>query len=260
MIDMSDFTFCIPCKIDTPERQENLRINLEYMTQNVKATYLVGELDEAPKAVVLKHPSVQHIFTKSTESFFYRTRLLNSLFTQSKTSFVVNYDLDVLIPLSSWKMTATLLRTTVYSFVYPYNGIFYFCPRTYIDGALKACTEGTHLFSKDFLYAGHTSYGGAVAASRKDYLAMGGENENFKSWGCEDWERMCRWQALQYRWTRVSAPEAVLYHMNHPMLADSSKGNPYYTANENEYFRLQRMTTEEMQAHVNSWSWKKGLS
>lgn len=261
MLDMSDFTFCIPVKIDSPERQENLTLNLNYMLRHIHTNILIGEEDDTPKVHIPSNLTnrVSLSFFKKEQPFFYRTKLLNTLFVKATTPYVVNYDLDVFINIEAWSMTAKLLRQKFYSFVYPYNGIFYACPRKYSRAIIHACETRAHLFHKDFTYSPFHSYGGAVAARRTSYLEMGGENENFKSWGAEDWERFCRWQALQYKWTRVSAPESVLYHLNHPVLTDSSKANPFFKSNEKEYEKVKNMSTEQLKTYVKSWKWAQAF-
>ena len=49
MIDLSDCTFIIPLKIDSPARERNIELVLAYLTSNFITTIVVTEADEYPK-------------------------------------------------------------------------------------------------------------------------------------------------------------------------------------------------------------------
>ena len=49
MIDLSDCTFIIPLKIDSPERERNIELILSYLTTNFITTIVVTEADIFPK-------------------------------------------------------------------------------------------------------------------------------------------------------------------------------------------------------------------
>jgi len=69
------------------------------------------------------------------------------------------------------------------------------------------------------------------------------ENENFKSWGFEDNERVVRFDKLGLKYCRL---EGCLYHLKHPKFNDSSKSNPYYQHNKEELEKISNMSKEEI--------------
>jgi len=257
MIDMSDFTFCIPCKIDTPARQENLNDTIDFLTKHIKTNILVGELDTIQKCKV--SVSVQHLFFKDTKTYWDRTGLRNKLFQEVKTPYLVNHDMDIFTTLSAWERTAKICRSNKYSFVFPYNGICYYADRSFRKAILDTCASNQHLYHSSFKYTPAVIPGGSVACRRDHCLEFGGENENFRSWGWEDWERWVRWETLGYNWSRVSLPEAVIYHIAHPTPPDSSRANPYAVSNEALYKWIKTLSKEQLEEQINMWPWRKNF-
>ena len=81
---------------------------------------------------------------------------------------------------------------------------------------------------------------------------MGLENENFISWGYEDWERIRRVEKLGGTIGRV---KGVLYHLTHNRNSNSSSSNPFYQFNGQEYNKIKSMDKEKLQKHISDWSW-----
>src|ERR1700722_7548226 len=115
-LDLKDVTFCIPVRLDSGERSENLRISREYLLDNFETTVLVGE--QAPKNIDYS------VVFEFKEGFFYKTKILNNLYKLSKTPIVASYDCDVIIPVEQLMGAADRIRNGC-DFVYPFNSHFY---------------------------------------------------------------------------------------------------------------------------------------
>ena len=135
---------------------------------------------------------------------------------------------------------------------FPYAGNFYDIPRKFFDLVnddklleipLGQCT----LFNPN-------SVGGALFFHKERYREIGWENENFISWGHEDWERIHRVKFLGYELCRTNG---VLYHLTHSRTSNSNERNPFYVFNGQEIQRIKRLNKEQLLNEIKKWKWKK---
>jgi hypothetical protein len=175
--------------------------------------------------------------------------MLNVMTKLSKTNIVVNYDVDVVFTLDQY-VASKLALNTGSDFVFPYNGKFYDIKPDYFTNIengefdkvdLNRCT----LFNPN-------SLGGAIFFKRDSYQKIGLENENFISWGHEDWERIGRIEKMGYK---VYRTDGVLYHLTHSRTHNSSGSNPMYKNNEIEYRKVMSMNKDSLQKYINTWTW-----
>jgi len=242
--DLKDVTFCIPIRLDSGDRSENLRISREYLLNNFDTTVLVGE--QAPKQIDYS------ILFEFKEDFFYKTKLLNELYKLAQTPIVVSYDCDVILPVEQLIEAANKIRNG-FDFVYPYDSHFYDIDRKYVNYLTdKKFNEIPQKHSLNTV-----SYGGACFFNKERYKIAGYTNENFKSWGLEDteiWYRLCK---LDFKLDRVPG---FLYHMSHLRGIDSSERNPNHSNNYLEIRRIQDATPNELRSYIESWAWMKNIS
>jgi hypothetical protein len=237
--DLKDVTFCIPVKLDSGERSENLRISREYLLSNFETNVLVGE--QAPKQIDY---SILYDFGTN---FFYKTKLLNELYKQSKTPIVVSYDCDVILPVEQLVEAANKIRNG-YDFVYPYDSHFYDVERKYIDYLTnKKFNEIPNKTSLSIV-----SYGGCCFFNKEKYKVAGYTNENFRSWGLEDTEIWYRLMKLNFKLDRVPG---FLYHMSHPRGVDSSQSNPYHVQNYEEIRKIEDISSDDLRSYIATWKW-----
>ena len=93
---------------------------------------------------------------------------------------------------------------------------------------------------------------GAFFFSKERYGSIGWENENFVSWGHEDWERIVRVQKMGYKMERT---EGVLYHLTHSRTSNSSDKNPFYQFNGQEFQKVNSMSKEDLNKYIGTWGW-----
>jgi hypothetical protein len=245
MYDLTNATFCIPIRFDSDERKENLDIVIAYLNRNFKTTIFVVEDGPSPVfGYIQEHPQVKYFYTRNTERYFHRTALLNSSMRITQTKYFINYDADVIVDPGAIDDCVNKIDSGEYQFAYPFNGNFIEVIREYVT----KFREEPHVGVLDKTIDSHTtlnheSFGGIVVVDKDKYLSIGGENENFKSWGYEDVERLARMQKFGWKYYRTTNN---LYHMSHPRFTNSSNDNEWISANIEEYELIQRLSKEEI--------------
>jgi predicted glycosyltransferase involved in capsule biosynthesis len=252
MINFKDVTFIIPVRFDSNDRKRNFKLTINFLEKNFDTNIIVMESDKVSNENFVRSVSnsVEYIFEKDDSHLFHRTRLLNFMTKKSKTNIVVNYDIDVLFTLDQYITSKSLLDNGV-DFVFPYSGKFYD-----IDP-----DQFTHIMNGEFnkinlnncRLFNSNSVGGAIFFKKDSYQKIGLENENFISWGHEDWERVGRMKKMGYEVHRV---DGVLYHLTHFRTHNSGGSNPMAKNNENEYNKVMSMNKQQLEEYIDSWDWK----
>jgi hypothetical protein len=252
MIDLKDTTFVIPVKIEHPDRANNLKTVVDYLTNNLDTNIIIHEQDSDEVRKLLEGQTFQYMRSERTDDLLHRTKQLNDMVKASKTPIVVNYDADVLVEPSVYNNCATAIRQNQADMVLPYSGPCYNVPTAFhenirktnnvIDIDLKKC----HLMNPNAI-------GGAVFFNREKYIEGGLENERCLSWGYEDNERLYRFKTLGYRVVRTNN---VLFHLTHHRSTNSIE-TPHSTKNAGEFARIRRLSPAQLRQEVNSWTWTK---
>lgn len=250
MIDLSNVTFNIPVRIDTQHRLENVNLVVDYLNHHFKTNIIVCEEDKEKKLENLSSKCTYH-YIKSDNSHFHRTRILNLMAKMSQTSIIVNYDTDVLFKVSEYVNAANVIDTNYGDVCFPYNGRFYDVPRSFYASINETKSlDGINLSSCGLLTS--SSVGGAIFWNKNKFMEIGMENENFKSWGFEDNERIARCRRLGLRIIRT--PD-ILYHIEHSKSTNSGPHNHFYWENQRECAKVEAMTAEEIKQYIKTWSW-----
>lgn len=259
MIDLKHCTFLIPTFIDTNDRLQNILLVVKYLTTHFKTNILIGEQNNL-KCVMEEHLEKHNLnrqgvkcfkFNFGELSYFNRQGIFNGLATLSNTNCISLYDTDVLVAPNQYYMACKQIMDGQYDMVYPYDGKFYGVDKQY---RLKVF-DSLNLDEIDLSVCSvlnPNSLGGAVIYERNAFIKGGMENENFKGWGHEDFERYTRFQKLGFRQCRVSGP---LYHFTHETVAST-----FYIPNSDrintvEYFRICNLSNEQLVEEVSKWSW-----
>lgn len=224
--DLKHVTFMIPYKYDHPDRLENMELCREYLDKHFDTNVLI----------------------EVTTGKFHRTKMINRMAKKAKTDIIINYDCDVFIH-PSQIVQAVQMVEAVADMVYPYDGRFARVPRSYYP-ELKRTLSVAILAGIEFTGMGERSkpkVGGCIVHNKSSFLAAGGENERFVSWGHEDRERFLRYTKLGYK---VDRTPGVLYHLDHHISEDSSPDNPHYKANYLEYKYVYSLTQEQLKEYV----------
>jgi hypothetical protein len=249
-----DLTFVVPFRIDSEDRKNNLK-NCLHFFEKTGASFVCVEGffkgDRTFPEIVNYSKRGQHICVP-LDDHFHRTLLVNVGLPSVKTEFFGLLDCDMICQYSQLAAAMTALRERLTEFVYPYDGRFVEVPRAlvprFIDGALEGPTEFRLLHPR--------STGGLIMGDTGCYRKIGGENENFRSWGPEDMERHNRIIKLGFRLARIEGP---IFHMEHERGKDSCEKNPYFDANNKEFVRLANISKEDMISEINNWPWKERL-
>ena len=109
--DLSQATFIIPVRIESPDRLRNVVTTTAFLMENFDTNIIIKEVDKEPvfqrDALPLIETSAEveniwenfnYIFEESDEPLFHRQRILNEMIMEADTDIVVNYDADAILP------------------------------------------------------------------------------------------------------------------------------------------------------------------
>ncbi len=263
MHDLSDATFIMPLRIESNDRLRNVVLSLAYLLNNFKTNVIIEEVDTESKFQQHAAPQLENLiedmssitllYEESDDPIFHRTRILNDMLMESDTTVVVNYDCDVVFPVSSYLNAYKMIREEGYDLVYPYGQGHYQKKIQVTQNLINNFVNSQ--FSED-AFANHpehevstSDYGWAQFFKRQSYIDGGLENENFISYGYEDNERPERFKKMGYKVGRV---DATIYHMEHARTMNSWFTNPHIENNKNLYEKLKEMSDEELMSYYNT--------
>lgn len=250
---LDNITFTIPVRIDSKDRYENLICIINYLLGAGAVNIIIYENGPEINKFVYDHKFVK-IIREQNSGPFHRTKYLNKMAKMATTELIANYDCDVMFPYKQLHKAYDILVNDEADIVFPYDGLFVNIPRTLMHN--KSCVEEKanveDLNPDDYPNFGKNSMGGALFWKKKVFMEGGMENENFISWGAEDWERIKRFTKLGYRLGRVKGP---LFHIDHSRTHDSNESNPYYQRNVIEFQKVDRMSKEELKEYIKNWPW-----
>ena len=250
-IDLSQATFIIPIRIESPDRLRNVVTTTAFLMENFDTNIIIKEVDEEPvfqrDAIPLLEEildfniwqNFNYIFEKSDEPLFHRQRILNEMIIESDTHIVVNYDADAILPKESYELAYKGIMDGVYDVVYPYG-----------SGNYQKQVKATDTTVSKFLETGdyeflnavsniHTSdFGWVQFFKRSSYIQGGMENENFRAYAPEDKERYYRFNKLGYSVGRI---ENYVYHLEHARGDNSWFTNPHMESNMAEWEKIRIM-------------------
>jgi hypothetical protein len=260
VIDLSDVTFNIPVRFDSPERKKNVELVIQYLCHHFRTNIFVCEEAEQKKFDYLEKMGCRYFYLKPRYPNFHRTRCLNFLAKQSQTPIISHYDGDVLLNPGCCEEAVRLIRKGIYDICFPFGGEFYDVPRKYYPG-IKASLSLDGIKESDCRLLNRRSIGGAIFWNKRSFIAGGMENENFIGWGYDDNERVERFKKLGFKAGRVGGS---LFHLEHPRKSISSFNsikkiigymkNPYPRKNKKEYRKVKSMSKEALSEYVKSWT------
>ena len=253
MFDLSNVTFLIPYRYDSPDRLRNVKACVSYLNAHFITNIIV--MEEAPERTLHDLPAnVVYQFVANPSPLMHRTRMLNDMCKMSKTPIIALMDTDVFfIPSQLWD-AQQLIRSNQFDMVYPYGGRF----MNYIEPQISQIIVSNSLDGINESH-GHqihpNSLGGCILLDKSKFIEGGMENQNHISWGWEDNCRLQRFGTLGYRITRVPG---ILYHLNHASSTNSANtSHEAYHNNQREYFKVASMHRDQLQNYIRTWSWLK---
>ena len=221
-IDLSDATFIVPIRIESDDRLRNVITSTCFLLSNFNTNIIIKEVDSSSVFVERALSQIEefcedvsglrHIFEKSTSSSFHRQRVLNDMIMESTTKVVVNYDCDVILPLSSYQNAYSQILNDESDVVYPYGDGDYqirvFADDDTVTQFLVNDFEFKYLLEKGKVYDAKCGF--CQFFNRDVYIQGGMENENFVAYAPEDVERFYRFNTLGYRVSRI---DDKVYHL-----------------------------------------------
>ena len=129
--DLKNVTFIVPLQIETDDRLRNVILTTAFLLNTFDSHVIIKEVDDEPlfekwalpvlKRIVPDLSGLQYIFEKHNrnDDSFHRTRILNDMVMLSDTETVVNYDTDIILPVSSYIEAVEKMKTC--DIVYPYR-------------------------------------------------------------------------------------------------------------------------------------------
>lgn len=251
MINFKDVTFIVPVRFDSQDRKDNFKTSMSFLLRNFDTNIIVLESDENSNEEFVKSISekIKYVFEKNDEKLFHRTRLLNDMTKMSETNIIVNYDVDVIFTIDQYVESKNKILEGC-DMVFPYSGKFYDVQKNQFN--LVDLNKINEIDLNQCTLFNPNSVGGAFFFNKERYMSIGLENENFVSWGHEDWERVVRIETMGHKLCRV---DGVLYHLTHSRTHNSSDRNPFFNINGQEFNRIRSMNKEQLTNHIKTWPW-----
>ena len=123
--DLTKTTFIIPVCVESNDRYNNAVSVLGFLNKNFKTNVIIHELtkDDSKLDFIssLKNLKINHIVEVNSLDYYHRTRQLNEMLNIVNTPVVVNYDIDVILPVDSYIESEKLIIEGTSDFVYPYG-------------------------------------------------------------------------------------------------------------------------------------------
>jgi len=251
--DLTDVTFTIPVYKDHNDRKENIDLSVCMIQRDFDTNVIVGEQGGEKFAYFRQWCRYEKIDMK----FFWRTKMLNLMARMADTEIVVNFDCDCVIPPMQIILSVEAIRSGEADFVFPYDGRFLRLPRNPWFKTLERHLDAGVIAGRDFnggRPGDATSVGGCVFVNKEKFFEAGGENENFKNYGCEDVERVFRWNKLGYKVKRIVG---VLLHIDHFIGPNSSNRHQYHENNKEAWIKINSFDADGLRNFVDSWEWAK---
>ncbi len=279
-MEIPDCTYMIPLRVETPDRLRNIITVLLYFLKNIKAPIIVKEFDTESiyEASVLPQISqvateeelsqITHVFEKSDEFVFHRTRLINDMIMMADTLNVCNYDCDVLLPFQTHYYANTFLLKGYrpptepnnsplqpVKVVYPY-GYGQFQQQVFADDQTVSNFINSNFNFHAFdgkLRPYDAKFGFCQFFNREEYIRLGMENENFISYGYEDDERYHRFNMC----SDVVRINDTIFHLEHKRSQNSWFTNPHIEGNRKEWEKLKFYGKEQLEDYYQNIDYMK---
>jgi hypothetical protein len=257
--DLRNTTFIIPVCVESDDRYKNAKSVLGFLNHHFRTNVIIHELTTESSKLdfidSLKNLKIKHIVEVNSMEYYHRTKQLNEMLNLVETPVVVNYDIDVILPVESYVEAQRMIIERKSDFVYPYG-----------DGQFQR--EIPLKFNRDdfninfdipsiepsILKTLRSKYGHCVFANTKKYWECGGENEGFIGYGPEDQEREFRFITLNYVVSRI---DDIVYHFEHSRTSFSNGENKYYLPNHDLCSKLMSMKSNELSNYYSTIEYKQ---
>ena len=269
---LTDTTFIIPVKIESDDRLRNAITVCCFLLSKFDTNILIKEVNSEPvfenealpqiKEFIGNTSNISYYFEKESDnSFFHKTRYFNELLSKCNTDVVSAYDIDVLLPVSTY-LKAEKMCKDEYDLVYPFG---FGTQENQVKWQKKVFASDelvSDFLNQNFdfsIFENHSQkdraqWGHAQFFKRTSYIEGGMENENFKAWGPEDEEKHYRFPKLGYNIGRVID---WVYHLEHSRGDDSERTNIYFRDNLKLMEDIRSLSEEELKNYYNTQEYLK---
>jgi len=226
------FSYIMPHRASTPDRERNLNYVISYLRNNFKnVEIIVVEQDEVEK---FHNPLCNKILLKDSGPFK-RSACLNLGYSHAKNKKIIFADNDLLIPHEQIREALRLLDE--YDAINPYKTVRDL-PE---DLTIKVTVvDNFSVFTRYSERGGVVFSGGACAFTKEGYAKIGGYDEEFIGWGGED--NACTHKI--FNMLKYCEVDGYCWHMNH----DRGSSNNFHKDYNNNLEAL---------AHIESLTGKK---
>ena len=269
---LTDTTFIIPVKIESDDRLRNAITVCCFLLSKFDTNILIKEVNSEPvfenealpqiKEFIGDISNISYYFEKESDnSFFHKTRYFNELLSKCNTDVVSAYDIDVLLPVSSYLESEKMCKDE-YDLVYPFG---FGTQENQVKWQKKVFASDelvSHFLNENFDFSifesscqkDRAQWGHAQFFKRESYIKGGMENENFKAWGPEDEEKHYRFPKLGYNIGRIID---WVYHLEHSRGDDSERTNIYFHDNLKLMEDIRSLSEEELKNYYNTQEYLK---
>lgn len=233
-----DLTFLIPVKIETDDRLRNVISSVSYLLKHVPAKILVKEVSHQQTFKFRALPEIKkyvdvsnltYLYEESNDFLFCKSKVLNDLIVASNTKVVANYDVDCILPISSYHQAYQMIIDDDADVVYPYQCGIYQWRSEYNQTIYEKFINTLDISILDNKKSlSNSTIGWTQFIDRQKYIDFYMMNENFISWGCEDDEFYYRMSVLGNRIARI---DNYVYHLEHSRTHNSWFTNPNFNNN-----------------------------
>ena len=269
---LTDTTFIIPIKIESDDRLRNAITVCCFLLSKFDTNILIKEVNSEPvfenealpqiKEFIGDISNISYYFEKESDNtFFHKTRYFNELLSKCDTDVVSAYDIDVLLPVSSYLKSEKMCKGE-YDLVYPFG---FGTQENQVKWQKKVFASDelvSHFLNENFDFSifesscqkDRAQWGHAQFFKRESYIKGGMENENFKAWGPEDEEKHYRFPKLGYNIGRIFD---WVYHLEHSRGDDSERTNIYFHDNLKLMEDIRSLSVEELRNYYNTQEYLK---
>ena len=247
MIDLKETTFIIPVTIESDDRLRNAKSVLGYLNHHFNTNVIIHEFTKDVSKLnfieKLNNLKIEHIVEVNSLTDYHRTRQLNQMLNMVNTPVVVNYDIDVVLPVNSYVTSQERILSNNSDFVYPYgHGRF---QKQVLENFSRTVFDTNFNINSidDIFWKIHNSeFGHCFFANTEKYILAGGENEDFVAYGPEDAERAYRFKKLGFSISRI---DDFVYHFEHSRTSFSSNTNARFYQNHEVFDKILKMNDSE---------------
>ena len=264
---LNDVTFVTSLQIESKDRIRNAITVFSYLAKKIpEAKIYIKEVDSESKflkfvlpeieSIVGKDHNITHFFEESA-GLFNKSKILNDLVLLAETEFIWNYDVDVLLPISTYIQSYNMLKYDEYDIVYPYGcGVYQWNVLNFDSKYDDFISDKINLNDLIPISQRLPSVQGHTQVFKKKLFLDGyGWNENFIFVGYEDTEFLFRMSSLGYKIGRVNDD---IYHLEHTRIKNSNYSDvEFFEKNIMLWEWIRKQNKETIQNYYTSQSYIK---